>query len=131
MNAFTVNKQGIMIKLFFITFFIAELIVAIAVVLKILQFDRCVISWNEMVLTKRNEIGFAFEDLRLLLETFTCDLARLKETIAQKRQDYFFKALKTGIIYYGAFMSKGKLKKALITYQIGKEIYEGLSEAGI
>lgn len=125
------NILPLMIKLFFITFFIAELIIAITVILKILQFDKYVISLNEQFSMSKNKIGFAFSDFRLFLDVFTSDLEKFKEALTKKRQEYFFKALKTGLIYYGAFISKGKVKKALITYQIGKEIYEGLSEARI
>lgn len=132
---FNVNTKRamllLMIKIFFITFFIAELIIAITAILKIMQLDKGIVNLNQEILANRSKIGVCFCDLRLLLENFTSDLESFKSIMKQKRQEYLLKFLKTGLVYYGAFISKGKAKKMLITYQLGKEIYEALNESEI
>lgn len=114
-----------MIKIFFITFFTAELIIAMAVILRIYQLDKAVNNWNNLILANQNKIKIGFMDLRFLIEEFNNSFVRFKEFIKQKRQEYLLKSLKTGIIYGSIFLLKGKYKKSILAYQVIKEIYEG------
>lgn len=118
-----------MVKIFFATFFIAELIIALAVISKIYQLDRSVNKWNTLVLSNQNMIRVGLSDLRSFLEDFATDMLSLKQLIAQKRQEYAFKFLKTSVTYFVIFMLRGKYKKAILSFQLVKEIYEGLVEA--
>ena len=117
-----------MIKLFFATFFLAELIIFIAVILRIYQFDKYVNKYNRMVLGSQEAIGSGLVSLRLLLSDFSNDLIRIKKFIQDKRQEYSIKFLKTAIIYGIIFILKGKYKKTVLAYQLGREIYEGFFE---
>jgi len=67
--------------------------------------------------------------IRYLIKTFVADFNNLKLIIKQKRQTYLINFVKTFVTYLGIFTLKGKYKKAIITYQLAKEVYEGLQEA--
>lgn len=118
-----------MVKIFFITFFIAELIIALAIISKILRADRYVREFDCELLLGRSKLKIGFADFRLLLSDFTTGLTLLKETVKRKHDEYLFGLLKNTFVYSGIIFSKGKLRKAILTYQLGKEIYEGLIEA--
>jgi len=118
-----------MLKIFFITFFIAELIIAIAVILKIHSFDKCVNKLNNLVVGNQNKIRIGFLDIRLLLEDFSNTIVKVKALIADKRREYLAKVIETTLIYTSFFFLKGKYKKAILACQIAKEIFEGIQEA--
>ena len=118
-----------MIKIFFVTFFTAELIIAMAVILRIYKLDKAVNNWNNLILANQNKIKAGFMDFRFLLEEFNNSFIQFKEFIRQKRQEYLLKSLKTSIIYGSIFLLKGKYKKSVLAYQVIKEIYEGFLEA--
>lgn len=118
-----------MIKIFFITFFTAELIIAMAIILKIYQLDKAVNHWNKLIFVNKTKIRIGFMDLRFLIEEFNNSFVRFKEFIKQKKEEYLFKSLKTGIIYGSIFLLKGKYKKSILAYQVIKEIYEGFLAA--
>lgn len=118
-----------MIKIFFATFFIAELIIAIAIISKIYQLDKCVNKLNKLVVANKEQVRILFVDFRLLFEYFNKSITRIKEVIAQKRQEYLISALKTSIIYGSLFFLKGKYKKTVLAYQLIREFYEGFKEA--
>jgi len=117
-----------MIKIFFATFFLAELIVVIAVISKIYQFNRYVNKYNSMILEHREKVRVDLSNLRLFLVDFSTCLIRIKELIQEKRQEYSLKVLKTAIIYGSIFFLKGKYKKTVLAYQLAKEICEGFFE---
>ncbi|MFA7658180.1 MAG: hypothetical protein WCY19_01970 [Candidatus Gastranaerophilaceae bacterium] len=116
-------------KIFFVTFFIAELIIVMAIILKICQFDKCVNNWNKLVLRNQAKISVGLVDFRLLLEEFTKNLFEISQVILKKRREYTFKFLKTSVIYGSLFFLKGKYKKSLLAYQMVKEVYEGIKES--
>lgn len=118
-----------MIKIFFVTFFIAELIIAMAVILRIYQLDKAVNRWNNLILANQYKIKIGFMDFRFLLEEFNNSFLKFKDFIRQKRQEYLFKSLKTSILYGSIFLLKGRYKKTILAYQVIKEIYEGFLEA--
>lgn len=117
------------LKLFFIVFFVAELIIAITLMLKIRQFNKCVNNWNNLILKNKNKIGGYFEDVRTLIEYFSVNLIKVRELIKRKREEYLIKVAKTALIYSSIFLLKGKYKKSVLAYQFVKEVYEGIKEA--
>ena len=120
-----------MIKIFFITFFIAELIIAFAVILKLYKLDRCVVALNEAVLHYQPKIRFGLIELREIIITFRKNINLCIGLIKRKRQEYVFTALKTSLIYLSIFLLKGKYKKTVFAYQLLSEIYEGIKEADV
>ena len=118
-----------MIKIFFATFFIAELIIAIAVILKICQFNKCVNACNNRVLANQQKIKDCFTELRLLMKYFTNNILKVKEIIRLKRQEYLSRIIETSIMYGSILLLKGKYKKTILAYQLIKEIYEGIQDA--
>lgn len=117
-----------MIKLFFITFFIAELIIALTVILKIYQFDRYVINCKKAVLSSNLKIRSGFFDLRYFMQEFNTEFKNFREIINQKKQQYMFNMLKSILMYGGFFMLKGKYKKTILAYQFVKEVYDVVNE---
>lgn len=120
-----------MTKLIFITVFvtfIAELIIAISIITKICKFDQLVNDLNMLIVTNKNNIRNTFSELHLLLGNFVNDILQLRKIIRDRRNYYFISFLKTGAAYCGIFTLRGKYKKAIIAYQLAKEIYEGFSE---
>lgn len=117
-----------MIKLFFITFFVAELIIALTVILKIYQFDRYVINCNKIVLGSKLKIRSGFFDLRYFMQEFNSEFKNIREIINRKKQQYMFNMLKSILIYGGFFMLKNKYKKAILAYQFVKEVYDVVIE---
>lgn len=120
-----------MIKIFFITFFIAELIIALNIILRIYKINKCVNNFNNSILQNQITIQTVFSDIRFVLKEFNVGFAKLKEIIKQKQQEYSFRFLKTSIIYLAIFILRGKwlkYKKMILAYQIIKEVYEGYRE---
>lgn len=117
-----------MIKLFFITFLIAELIIALAVILKIYTLDKRVNKINKLVLSSQNDIKEIFYDVRLILEAFNLSVLKLKELIRQKKEEYFISVSKKFLVFIGFLSLKGKYKKMLLAYELGKEIYTEFRE---
>lgn len=120
-----------MVKIFFVTFFIAELIIAVSVIFRIYQFDRCVNNLNRSILANQNKIRLGFIDFRLFMEEFTNGIVKITEFIRQRRQEYFYNVLKTSLVYGCIFFMKGKYKKSVLAYQLIKEIYEGFQESEV
>lgn len=120
-----------MIKIFFTTFFMAELIIAASVIIKICQFNRCVNKWNNLILSNKELLRNGLIDFCLLLEDFSTNVVKIKKALQQKSNEYLTNFLKTSVIYCGIFILRGKYKKAALAYQLVKEIYEGISEAEI
>ena len=118
-----------MVKIFFITFFIAELVIALAVILNIFKFNKAVNNWNNWLLANKDTLCSGLVGFRLIFTHFTKDLNKFKQLVARKRQEYLINILKTSLIYFGIFTLKGKYKKAILAYQVTKEIYEGLFES--
>lgn len=118
-----------MYKIFFAIFFISELIIATAIILKLLQLRTCVKSFNEDVLCFQKKIEPFFIDVRLFLEDILHCVNNFKIYIIQKRREYILKALNSAIVYLVLFLLKGKYKKAVIAYLVGKDICEGLLES--
>lgn len=126
------KKREIMIKIFFATFFIAELIIAFSLILKIYKLDKCVNNFNDSVSKNKIKLQTVFSDIRFLFKEFNIGFIKLKEIIKQKQQEYSLRFLKTSIIYLSIFLLRGrwlKYKKIILAYQVIKEVYEGYKEA--
>ncbi len=118
-------------KIFFVTFFIAELIIAIAVISRILYFDRIVNKLNAEVLRIQSEIAMGFDCMRGILEAINCAIFEFKAYIVRKKREYLITVAKKTLFYGGFLMLKGKYKKSIIAYQVLKEIYAGYKEAEV
>lgn len=118
-----------MVKLFFITFFTAELIIAISLILKIVSINKCVNSWNTLILSHRGNIKESFSNLHMTMSEFSQGVLHVKTLIEEKRKEYTLNLIQTLLSYLAIFSLRGKYKKAILTYQLLKELYEGLSEA--
>lgn len=118
-----------MLKLFFFTFFIAELIIAGALIIKLCQIDRCVNALNLAVLIHQPKIRFGLIDFREAIIEFRENVEVWLGILNQKRKEYAFRALKTSLIYVSILLLKGKYKKTVMAYQILSEIYSGILEA--
>lgn len=118
-----------MIKLFFITFFIAELVIVLTIISKIYGFNKCVKNWNDLILMNKNNLKNDLSELRSSVVEFSQSIGGVKVYIQKKRNEYTLSLLQTTLTYLGIFTLRGKYKKAILTYQLLKEFYEGLSEA--
>lgn len=120
-----------MTKLILITVFIsfiAELIIAISIIARICKLDKCVNDLNNSILNNKKNIKNALADLYLLFSNLAKYIFKIKNLVLERRNYYFVSFLKTAVAYYSIFALRGKYKKAMITYQLAKEIYEGFRE---
>lgn len=117
-----------MIKLFILTIFIAELIIALAVIIKICKFDIRVNRLNDKLTANKFRVRCVLSDLRISLETFVDTFEKLRRLVRQKQSEYFLKAMETTLVYGSLFFLKGKYKRTILTLQLVKEIYEGIQE---
>lgn len=125
----TKDNLNDMIKTFFATFFIAELIIAFAVIAKIWKIDRYVNSLNSLVVSNKLDICLAIKDFKWILVGFVYDFNKLKNWFRQRREEYMLRVAKTSLIYALIFILKGKYKKSVMVYQFVSEVYSGLIEA--
>lgn len=119
----------IMIKLFFITFFIAELIIALSIILTIYKLDKAVNALNKSVTLYQARIKESFLTIRFLFKEFNNKFLELMDDIYKRREEYIIQIIKNVLIYGSFFCLKGKYKKTLLGYQFAKEIYEGIKES--
>lgn len=120
-----------MIKIFFATFFIAELIIALAIISKIRQFDKRVRKLNTIVCDNQFKIKIFLIDIKIMLEDFSRNVQRAKGFLREKRKEYTLRAVKTITIYLSILFLKGKYKKTILGYQLIKEILAGIADAYI
>lgn len=117
-----------MIKLFFITFFMAELIITFAAVVAIYKFNRRVNALNTVVVESQDLIKSLFSDVRDLCEMLNRGIYKFKTLLKEKREEYIFGLVKNSAMFFGFLSLKGKYKKTILAYQLGREIYEELKE---
>lgn len=118
-----------MIKLFFITFFTAELIIALTLILKIYDLNKAVNALNSSILSNKEAIKDNFSKLHSTMSDFSQCIIDVKNHIDEKRKEYTLNFIQTLLSYFAIFTLKGKYKKAILSYQLIKEFYEGFSEA--
>lgn len=117
-----------MIKLFFITFFIAELIIASAVILKIHRFNKAINDLNDLVCGNKMLIKEVIVGIRELIAMFRFNFQEVQDLIKRKKEEYILNTLKTVLIYTSILFLKGKYKKTVLVYQLASEIYDGFKE---
>lgn len=117
-----------MFKLFFLTFFIAELIIATAIILKIYKLDKSVNKLNKKVCENKPLIKELLVDIRDFIGIFRGKIETVKELIRRKKEEYMLNTLKHVLIYSSIILLKGKCKKAVMAYQFASEIYEAFED---
>lgn len=121
-----------MVKLFFITFFIAELIIAFSIIFKLYQWDKSVNRLNHLIAKNKIRIKFLFTDIRFVIEEFNKNFINLRILIKDRQQKYIMWVLKNTLIYSSVFLLRGKwrkYRKIILSYQIIKEFLEGFISA--
>jgi hypothetical protein len=118
-----------LILFLFIAFFIAEIFIAVSIIVNIYKFDKTVNKWNNSILMNKSSLQCLFMDFRSLMEDLAVSIIGFKELIRQKRKYYVTSFLKTAVIYLGIFSLKGKYKKTVLAFQLAKEIYEGIADS--
>lgn len=109
--------------------FLAEIVLALAVILNLYRLDRSVIKLSKQFLCANSLIKPIFFDIREFLAELTRDINEFAVILGKKRDEYFLKSAKTLLAYLLIFSLKGKYKKTFIACQFAKEIYEGCFEA--
>lgn len=117
-----------MIKLFFITFFAAELIIAFTVIFKIYRLDKCVNELNKTICGDKDKIKSILVEIRSAISEFREKFEQMQELIRRKKEEYLLNTTKTLLIYLSLFFLKGRYKKAVLAYQLISEIYEAFDE---
>lgn len=118
-----------MFKIFFTVFFMAELVIAVSIIIKICEYNRRIKNWNNSLLENKYQIKNGMVNLCVFLRDFSDNIFKIKKALKLKRNEYLINFLKTIVAYFGIFILPGKYKKAILTYQLVKEIYEGVLEA--
>lgn len=120
-----------MFKIFFTVFFISEIIIASAIISKLVYLRKRVNYFNDDVLSFQRNITPFFIDIRLFLEDIVQGISNIKNYIVKKRREYALKALNSAIVYLVLLLLKGKYKKTFLTFLLGKDILEGIFESGL
>lgn len=117
-----------MLKIFFATFFIAELIIAFFAIAKIRNFNKRVNTLNALVTSNKVKVRDGLKDFKWLLADYVNDFRKLRAFVKLKKEEYLFRVLKTSLIYSCILLLRGKYKRGVLVYQVLSEIYEGFSE---
>lgn len=117
-----------MLKIFFITIFIAELIISVAIIVKIIEFNKYIKLLNKRVSYNRDVIQTLLIDIRLLMGLVTEYSTKLISIITRKRKEYLLGFIKNTIMYASFFLLKGKYQKAVLAFQVIKNICDGFEE---
>lgn len=118
-----------MFKIFFAIFFLSEVIIASAIISKILHWRKCVNHFNQDVLFFQRKITPFFIDIRLFLEDIIQGVYNLKNYFIQKRREYTLKVLNSSMVYLVLFLLRGKYKKAVLVCLFGKDVLQGILES--
>ena len=103
--------------LFIATIFIAELIIAITILLLINKADKMVRSFNNTVTGKRKEIEKALGDFKYCVTSFGEYYDCMINSLKKKRRQFKINLIKNIAMYLSLFMLKGKYKKAAALLQ--------------
>lgn len=117
------------IKIFILTIFIAELIIAFALIFNMIKLSKMAQSLSKQAITQREEICASIKDFKVGLEDFVVAFNELIKSFKRKQEEYTLNMLKNTLIYGAIFLLRGKYKKALLAYTFAKEIYEGFEES--
>lgn len=71
----------------------------------------------------------AIKKFRNNLKEFILSFKELMKEFKRKQAEYTFNMIKSMVVYGAILLARGKYKKALLSYAIIKEIYEGFEES--
>lgn len=117
-----------MIKIFFTTIFIAELIIAMALISKIRKINRNVNELNACITFAKPLIGDILISIRELSEVFCLELNEFILLVKKKKQEYMLKMAQTTLMYAAIFLLRGKYRRTFFAYQFVMEVLEGINE---
>lgn len=118
-----------MIQVLITIVFVAELIIASAIILNIYKLDTKVLAFSVAVEKYRLNVKNDLRYFRFIMRVTRNRMKKIKIAVKHKQEEYTLKVLKTMLIYISLFTLKGKYKKVLLGYQFGKEIIEAIQEA--
>lgn len=118
-----------MINIFIAIVFIAELIIALTIIVNIYKLDFQVVALNNSIWAYKSRAKNDFRCFKIALKLVNNKIIKLRAIVKRKNQEYLLKVLKTTLIYGSLFALKGKYRKIILGYQLGKEIFEGIQEA--
>jgi hypothetical protein len=117
-----------MIKIFFTTFFFAELIITLFIISKIYQVNKYANKLNKIILKNQIQTKLNFLKLRAVFLKSSKKVQKIKKNIKEKSQEYSLYIFKTLFTYLAILLIKGKYKKTLLVYQFIKEVSEIMLE---
>lgn len=92
--------------------FIAELIIAAAVILLINKADKAVLKYTDEAMKKRVELEKILKELKYCVTGFGDFYNCLLNSVKRKRRQFQLNLLKNAAMYLSLFLLKGKYKKA-------------------
>lgn len=116
--------------LFIATIFIAELIIALAIIHYIIKADKYVLELNDKVVDLQPVIHKTLVAVNEFVITFGEKMENLFEFVQKKRNQYISRITKTLILYLLLFVFKGRCKRAAMLCQglvLAKDYWDGLS----
>ena len=112
-----------MIKIFFITFFISELIIASAITFCILKLDKKVLNLEKSIASQQNALRSFFFDIKKFFKNFNETVSNVKQIIKQKQQKIALDLLKQMAIFCGIILLKDKYRKKFLIFNLLLDIY--------
>ena|SRR5574344_576794 len=112
-----------MIKIFIITFFILETVVALAIIFKLRDFDRKIILLEKEICSKQNGLRSFFFNLKTGLVNSNRTITIVKNAINRKREEIILGIIRQLVIFSGIFILKDKYKKKFLIINILFDIY--------
>ncbi|MCI1272985.1 MAG: hypothetical protein LKG27_00935 [Clostridiaceae bacterium] len=98
--------------------FIAELIIALTLILSIVKADRYVTEMNTKIITGKNTAAVILVDIKKVVLNLRTGVNTLIDLIKRKKREYSLKVMQTVILYALMIFCKGKYKKAAIVFQL-------------
>lgn len=112
-----------MIKIFIATFFIFEIIIAMAIIIKLYKFDKKVISLEKEVKSRREVLKALFLKLRETLVKANEKVLSVEKIARKKEREFRFGLIKQLIVFLGIFLLKDKYKKKILFLNIMIDVF--------
>ena len=113
-----------MIKIFISTFFILEVIVALAIIVELCKFDYKIVCLEKKFAAGQDSLKLAFLELRLAISRFNKTLNTIMSLISKKRKEIALGTTRQILIFLGIFFLKDKYKKRFLFLNIMLDVYE-------
>lgn len=116
--------------LFIAVIFIAELIIAVSLVVLIIKADKKVLQINSEVTQIKPKLRKGLEDFKDIIHMLKDKQILLFDLIRRKRNQYVMNIVKSILFYVLLFLLKGKCKKAASICNgilLVKDIWDGIS----